>query len=119
MLIGKPNKIKSSEITPESVYINRRKFIGKSVALGAGAIVGASAQAGLQPDDELTPERIVTSYNNFYEFGTDKSDPAKHAHTLTTDPWSVEVSGLPLRGPTLSLEAEPSSSPIEPMDHSL
>jgi sulfoxide reductase catalytic subunit YedY len=97
MLIRKPGKIKSSEITPESVYVNRRQFMGRSAALGAGVIAGASlhgvAHAGLQPDDDITPERIATSYNNFYEFGTDKGDPVKYAHELTTDPWTVNVSG--------------------------
>jgi len=48
---------------------------------------------GLSPGEELTPEDIVTSYNNFYEFGMDKDDPARYAHELTTDPWSVEVAG--------------------------
>jgi sulfoxide reductase catalytic subunit YedY len=101
MLIGKSDKIKSSEITPETAYLNRRQFMGRSATLGAGAIAGATAglgastaaQAGLQSDDTITPERIITSYNNFYEFGTDKGDPVKYAHELSTDPWSVKVSG--------------------------
>jgi sulfoxide reductase catalytic subunit YedY len=97
MLIRKPSDVKSSEITPESAYLNRRQFMGRTAMLGAGAIAGAGiqlpAQAGLQPDDDITPERIVTSYNNFYEFGTDKGDPVKYAHELTTDPWTVKVSG--------------------------
>ena len=49
--------------------------------------------ARLQEDDDITPERIVTQYNNFYEFGTDKSDPYANAGALTTDPWTVAVSG--------------------------
>jgi len=101
MLIGKSDKIKSSEITPETAYLNRRQFMGRSATLSAGAIAGATAglgastaaQAGLQSDDTITPERIITSYNNFYEFGTDKGDPVKYAHELSTDPWSVKVSG--------------------------
>jgi sulfoxide reductase catalytic subunit YedY len=97
MLIRKPPDIPGSEITPESVYLNRRQFLQQSAVLGVGmgAGMGLSAQAvaGLQADDSVTPEVIATTYNNFYEFGTDKSDPAQYAHNLTTDPWTVTVSG--------------------------
>jgi len=99
----------SSEITPEQHFVNRRAFMRQSAVLGAGSALGASlavpaVQAGLQPDDEVTPEDIVTSYNNFYEFGTAKSDPAENAHTLTTDPWSIEVSGEAKKTGTFQLE---------------
>ncbi len=93
MLIRRPADIAPSEITSESAYLNRRQFMKQGALLGAGLGLGLPAQAGLQPDDEVTPEKIVTSYNNFYEFGTDKSDPARYAHELTTDPWTVTVSG--------------------------
>ncbi len=93
MLIRQPADIPSSEITSESNYLNRRQFMGAAVSLGVGLVVPGAAQAGLQPDDEITPESIVTSYNNFYEFGTGKDDPARYAHNLTTDPWTVKVSG--------------------------
>ena len=45
-------------------------------------------------DEKLTSRKDITSYNNFYEFGTKKSDPAKYAHEMTTDPWSVKIDGL-------------------------
>lgn len=93
MSIYKPETIPSSEITPESVFLNRRKFLRNSAILSAGAGLALPASAGLQPDDEITPESIVTSYNNFYEFGMDKGDPARYASALTTDPWRVRVSG--------------------------
>ena len=89
----RPTSIPSSEITPEEVYLNRRAFMQKSVLLAAGTSLAMPAVAGLQPDDDITPEAIATSYNNFYEFGTDKGDPARYAHALTTDPWRVTVSG--------------------------
>ena len=95
MLMRKPTDIASSEITSESIYQQRRRFLGQSTALIAGAGLGLHAplsSAGLQADDEITPERIVTQYNNFYEFGTDKSDPYANAGALTTDPWTVAVS---------------------------
>ena len=113
--------ILSSDITPESVFLNRRSLIkSATVAAVAGstAIHSTSASAGqtaLQPLDyapeeehplasEQTPIEAVTSYNNFYEFGTDKSDPARHAHTMTTDPWNVKVGGLVANPGKLHLE---------------
>ena len=94
-------RIRSSEITPESVYRSRRGFVRDlGLAMGAGLLAGASPlrarvpAGGLPTEDEpLTPESIVTGYNNFYEFGTDKEDPARHAHNMTIDPWTVEVAG--------------------------
>ena len=82
MLIRKPSDIPSSEITSEEIYRQRRRFLGQSSALIAGVGLGLPApvsQAGLQQDDDITPEEIVTQYNNFYEFGTDKSDPYANA----------------------------------------
>lgn len=95
MLINKPQRIPTSEITAEDVYLRRREFIkaGGIVAAGSALGLSGSAQAGLQPDDELTPENIVTTYNNFYEFGTGKDDPARYAHEMTVEPWTVSVSG--------------------------
>ena len=123
MLIRKSDDILSSEITPERVYINRREFIGKSagIALGGaagsaligggvgGGLVGGPGRAAAQTSpggqkdwssvrsemgEELTPYEDVTSYNNFYEFGTQKDDPFKNAHTLQPRPWTIEVGGM-------------------------
>ena len=113
--------ILSSDITPESVFLNRRSLIkSATVAAVAGstAIPSTSASAGQAAEQPLnyapqeehpltseqTPIEAVTSYNNFYEFGTDKSDPARHAHTMTTDPWSVKVDGLVANPGELHLE---------------
>ena len=100
--------IASSDITPESVFLNRRAFIKASSGTAASAlgISTALSSAGEPseliykdaPDESLraeqTPYDAVTTYNNFYEFGTDKSDPARHAHSMTTDPWTIKVGGL-------------------------
>ena len=82
MLIRKPDPIPGSEITPETVYHNRRQFMAASAAGLASLALPSIAMSGLQEDDEITPENIVTQYNNFYEFGTDKSDPAAFAHEM-------------------------------------
>jgi len=101
MLIRRPDDIPSSEITPETTYVNRRQFVGAAGALAlAGlavpAVLGASRRpgAGDAQDDKLTPEADATSYNNFYEFGTGKDDPKRNAGSLRPRPWSVQVDGL-------------------------
>ncbi|WP_297528000.1 protein-methionine-sulfoxide reductase catalytic subunit MsrP [Thiohalobacter sp.] len=109
----RPPPIPASEITPESVYRERRRFLqGAGLIAGAG-LMPAAASAALSvagyrvaegERDELTPLRHVTGYNNFYEFGTGKEDPADEAHRLQTDPWSVTVEGECLKPGTLALE---------------
>ena len=54
---------------------------------------GEKSPPGFYTDEAMTPYKDVTHYNNFYEFGTDKSDPASYAHTLTTEPWRVAIEG--------------------------
>ncbi len=103
MHIGKPRDIAPSEITSRNVYLRRREFIAAAAAAAfIGTIArGPAAAAALQTvksplstDEPLTPLKDVTSYNNFYEFGTDKSDPADYAGSLKTAPWTVKVDGL-------------------------
>ncbi len=100
MLIRRSNDIRSFEITDESLFWNRRRFVGAGVTAAAAVIpwpvaeaAAASPLAGGLGGDELTPYDAVTSYNNFYEFGTRKEDPARNAHTLRTRPWSIAVDG--------------------------
>jgi sulfoxide reductase catalytic subunit YedY len=113
MLIRKPDDIRSSEITPKDVYLNRRKFMAQA-GLAATALAGYRVLGGLaDPEliasageklrsqksplstqgEELTPIKDITTYNNFYEFGTDKGDPAQNAGTLKTRPWTVKIDG--------------------------
>jgi sulfoxide reductase catalytic subunit YedY len=112
MLIRKPADISSSEITPKADYLNRRMFLAgmaaAGVALGAeriGRMVSpgvAQAADKLQTTkssfsttgETLTSLQDITHYNNFYEFGTDKSDPARNAGVMHTRPWTVQVTGL-------------------------
>ncbi len=97
MLIRRAPSIKTSEITDEPLYWSRREFMRTA---GAGAAVALlpfdRLPTGLlsgRDEDKLTPWEDVTGYNNFYEFGTDKSDPAKYATRLRTRPWKVQVAG--------------------------
>lgn len=88
-----------SEITPESVYLNRRQFMSGALALSAGLSMPGLLSAaklpvpGYSTSEEKTPYEDVTRYNNFYEFGTGKEDPARYADKMTVDPWSVVVEG--------------------------
>ena len=121
----------SSEITPQAVYEERRNFI-KAMALGAtagGALwemanreafaqtPAAKLAAKLNPAysalDKPTPFKDATTYNNFYEFGTDKSEPAVNAHTLKTRPWTVSIEGEVNKPMTLDIDALTKLAPLE------
>jgi sulfoxide reductase catalytic subunit YedY len=92
------------DVTPREMYLNRRQIMtGGGALLGAG-LIGGKAQAQDAWDLTLTSYDDATSYNNFYEFGTDKGDPARHAHQMTTAPWSIEIDGLVDNPGTYSLE---------------
>ena len=85
------NDLTKADITPKAAYLNRRQILAGTIGLGAiGLAGGAAAQDALEPN---TLEEI-TSYNNFYEFGTGKTDPADNAHKLVTSPWSIKVDGM-------------------------
>ena len=118
-----PN-IASSDITSESAYFNRRGFIkAAGLAAAPALLAGASTAAasvtagrdleyakaqpespGFHTSETLTPADDVQSYCNFYEFGTDKGDPARYASEMTTDPWSIEVTGAVGKPGKLNLE---------------
>jgi sulfoxide reductase catalytic subunit YedY len=114
MIIKSPSDIPSSEITPESVYKSRRNFIGQSAGLAMMAALPSTATAANKGHEEhlwlqvklkgltktpyganekLTPRKDIIAYNNFYEFGTSKDDPAAYAKNFKTDPWSVTIDG--------------------------
>jgi sulfoxide reductase catalytic subunit YedY len=124
------------EITPQGVYLQRRDII-RGMALGAAGLAGAawaqrqalaqtvkpgvlaalagapSSVAGAMSVDKVTAYKDASSYNNFYEFGYDKADPARLAHTLQTSPWTVEVEGLVKRPGKYTLEDLLKLSPME------
>src|SRR5262245_8810015 len=111
MLVRHAPMFHDSDATPETVYLNRRAFM---VGLGAVALLGASGDSEAAPatpaslastpnpdyrlSDSPTKWEDATSYNNFYEFGVNKDDPARQAHTLRPRPWTVQVDGLVAKG---------------------
>jgi sulfoxide reductase catalytic subunit YedY len=96
VLIRRAPDIRSSNITPEALYSGRREFIraASAAVVGLAAPPLARAASLRPPDDKPNSYDDITHYNNFYEFGTGKEDPARNAGTLRPRPWTVEVSGL-------------------------
>lgn len=125
----------ASEITPRAVFLDRRRLLAGAAGLGLSALSGASVGAATPPGEaprgphggvrletrpgpfstEETPNsyRDITTYNNFYEFGLGKSDPAAYAHTLTTAPWTVTVEGMVANPRTYALEDLLKGIPLE------
>src|SRR5262245_24000101 len=102
MVIRKSPDIRYSEVTPKHLCLNRRRFLGALPAAGtlfsaafADGTLGNIVKSPLSTTGEqITPFKYVSTYNNYYEFGTDKSEPVENAHTLKTSPWPVKVEGL-------------------------
>jgi sulfoxide reductase catalytic subunit YedY len=131
--------IRSSEITPESTFHKfnkfneaRRRFLSSAAVLGAGALAARYIPEFLNPtpvhadtaalktvpssytvSEPQTPESKSTTYNNFYEFGVDKDEPAKNAHTLQIRPWTIQITGLVKKPQTINIDDLLSYRPIE------
>lgn len=125
MLIRSPGDILPSEITPPEIYRERRRFMQGLGGLALGAALGAlptgvAAQAlpgvrrgAVTLDEAQTPYRDVTTYNNFYEFGTGKADPAKNAGMLQTRPWTVAVEGAVRKPGVFDIDTLLKLAPLE------
>ncbi|MCR8724296.1 protein-methionine-sulfoxide reductase catalytic subunit MsrP [Frigidibacter sp. ROC022] len=110
------NDMNWSDVTPKAAWLNRRQLI----AGGAAAVAAGPAWAkldyktsALSTDETPNTLEEITTYNNYYEFGTRKSDPAANAHTLKTDPWSVEIAGLVDKPGTYDLAELMTGLPLE------
>jgi sulfoxide reductase catalytic subunit YedY len=128
-----PPEPPSREITPKALYLNRREIIKNgALTLGTAAVVGSSlsflvgmgpppdlpevaglpveelpkpvAMGSFDTDEPLTSQRDVSTYNNFYEFGLDKDDPARNAHTLRPRPWTIEIEGEVSKPQTIDID---------------
>ncbi|MFY8177479.1 MAG: protein-methionine-sulfoxide reductase catalytic subunit MsrP [Candidatus Methylopumilus universalis] len=120
-------KVPSSEITPEHIYNDRRNFIKNlglilsSTALSTFTNTGFAAlntlpsfiQSKDHGNEKLTSFKDITSYNNYYEFGTSKSDPQDHAHLLKIDPWSISIEGSVAKPLKLDIDELIKLIPIE------
>jgi methionine sulfoxide reductase catalytic subunit len=132
MLIRKPADISSSEITSKADYLNRRTFITGVAAAGAAALAAerikhwtdaGSARAAEKLQTVKSPLSLkgetptsfedITHYNNFYEFGTDKGDPARNAGAMHTRPWTVQVTGQVKQKKTFDIDTLMKLKPME------
>ncbi len=125
MLIRHPPGIKASEITDHQLYLNRRAFLlgMAAVALAPSLSIGAAAPAGdplkatrnktFAVEDSPTPLKDITTYNNFYEFGPNKGDPSRLAHTLRPRPWTVQVDGHVARPRSFDVDELMRLAPLE------
>ena len=86
------SKFKDHDVTPRGAYLNRRQIMAGAAGLGLGSLAGPvlAAPTGLEPN----PMKDIANYNNYYEFGTSKTDPAENAGSLTTAPWTVKIDGM-------------------------
>ena len=131
MLIKTARNISSAEITPKDLYLNRRQFILAASAAAAGAFLG-TPDAPFAPAHAVAGEKLnniskssystaekqnslkdITHYNNFYELGTDKEDPAENAKYLTTRPWTLAVEGEVKKSTTYDIDALMKLAPLE------
>ncbi len=133
MLLKKASDIQPSEITPQSVYLNRRKFISRGSAAVAGLAIGSTLLELLSPsqtvqagtklnaamkspfstNEKQTPYNDVTHYNNFYEFGVGKEEPAKKARNFKTSPWTLTVDGAVGKPRRFDLDSLMKLAPLE------
>lgn len=129
MLIRRPPDLHPSEITDKDLYLNRRTFLAAAGLTLGSALIGTSLQAAptaaaptafpnlrkspLSASEKPNSLRDVTTYNNYYEFGTDKADPAQNAHTLVTRPWTVRIDGEVKRAQSVDVDTLMRWSPPE------
>jgi sulfoxide reductase catalytic subunit YedY len=107
--------LKWSDVTPKSHWVNRRHLLAAGASLIAAPALARIDAAKSVLSTDATPNTLseITTYNNFYEFGLDKGDPARNARLLTTDPWSIEIGGLVDRPGTYGLEDILKDAPLE------
>lgn len=113
MLIRRPSDILPSEITPRDIYLNRRRLMAGAAGFALAASLRRPSEAAAlnmvksplsATDEKLTSREDITTYNNYYEFGTDKASPAAKAKSLKTSPWTVKIDGLVSKPADYALE---------------
>jgi methionine sulfoxide reductase catalytic subunit len=133
MLLKRSPDLKYSDVTPRDVYVNRRKFLYGMGLAGGLALAGEGLANLIDPsarayastplsgvikgpfstDEKVTPVKAVTTYNNYYEFGTEKDEPAKNAQKFQTSPWSVSVEGEVAKPRTFTMDEILKLAPLE------
>jgi sulfoxide reductase catalytic subunit YedY len=120
-MIRKPGDIAYSDVTPKSVYLNRRAFlagipaafVGVGVARAGAKLPNLAKSPLSDAGEKITPYNDVTHYNNFYEFGTQKNQPAEYAKNFKTSPWTVSVEGEAAKPRKFSMDEIMKLAPLE------
>jgi len=122
MLIKRPPDLRYSDVTPKDAYLNRRRFLA-GLPLAGAAFLAQRAQGGaklegvvkspLSTSEKMTPFKDVASYNNYYEFGTSKDQPANLARTLKPSPWTVSIEGAVSKPGVMDIDAIMKLAPLE------
>jgi sulfoxide reductase catalytic subunit YedY len=111
--------LRYSQVTPKSEYLNRRRFLAGgaaallSVPVHAGAKLSGVTKSPLSTTEPVTSFEAITGYNNYYEFGTQKGDPAKNAQKFVTSPWTLTIEGNVAKPKTLDLDGIMKIAPLE------
>src|SRR3954453_15177745 len=120
MLIRKAPGIRYSEVTPRAEYMSRRSLLASAAAgllltgsTASAAKLAPASKSPLSTSESSTPLEAVTGYNNYYEFGTNKEDPSRHATNFRTQPWQVTVGGHCSKPGTYDLDSLMKVAPLE------
>jgi sulfoxide reductase catalytic subunit YedY len=133
MLVKRAPDLKNSDVTPRSIYLNRRNFLYGIGLAGGLALAGKGVMGLISPSasafattrlqglsgspfnttEKVTSEQVVTTYNNYYEFGTEKDQPAKNAQKFVTSPWTVSVEGECAKPRKFSMDEILKLAPLE------
>ena len=122
MLIQRPPDFRYSEVTPKRLYLNRRRFLTGLPVAGAALLAGRAAagtklegltKSPFSTTEKVTPYNDVTHYNNYYEFGTGKEQPAELAQKLKTSPWTVKVEGAVSKPQVFDIDTIMKMAPLE------
>lgn len=123
MLIKTSTELSDSAVTPEAIYLQRRQFLQLGIAATASLLApnifaaanpfASATKSPLSTNEDLTTLDSITSYNNFYEFGVEKTDPAQHAHTLVTTPWTINIEGEVEKAGMISMDEILKNFPLE------
>jgi sulfoxide reductase catalytic subunit YedY len=118
MIIRKAPDLRYSDVTPREIYVNRRRFLAAAIAAPAavafaGAKLTPASKSPLSGDEKPSSMEVVTNFNNFYEFGTSKDEPARNAKNFKTSPWQIKVEGECAKPKTFDLDAILKLAPLE------
>jgi sulfoxide reductase catalytic subunit YedY len=113
ILIRRPPDLRARDVTDRGLWLRRREFLAAAAGAALAGACSSGGEAESPPPDEITPRDAATGYNNFYEFGLDKTDPERNARSLRVRPWSLAIEGEVAKPGVLSIEDVLAAHPRE------